>query len=128
MDALALGDSIGQSQQGGDLLNEAGPGALVTAPGRRPLADLGALGRGHRVEFMFALLAAREHPYGVPLAASATAGGFATFAAQEIEGAWGKRALGGHGAQETAQDGMEAPEPLPEAGDIVGHLYLYNHI
>jgi hypothetical protein len=74
---------------------------------------------------MFAVLAASEHPHGMKLAASATARGLATFAAQQIEGAWGERTWGGHGAQETAQGAMKAPESLPEGGDIFWHLYLY---
>jgi hypothetical protein len=77
---------------------------------------------------MFAVLTAREHPHGMQLTASATAGGLATFAAQQIEGARSERTLGGHGAQETTQGGMQAPEPLPERRDIFGHLYLLNHI
>ena len=111
-----------------DLLEQSCPRALVAPPGRRQLADLGPLVRGHGVEFVLASLAAGQNPDGMELAPRAAAGGFAAFAPQEVERAWGQRPLGGHRAQPAGQSAVLAPESLPESGQFRVHLYLYNTI
>jgi hypothetical protein len=58
-------------------------------------------------------------------AAGATAGGFATLAAHEVEGAWSQGPLGSHGAQQAAQGAIIAPESLAETGTVCFNLYPY---
>ncbi len=121
--ALALGQLVGQSEQHVELLEESCPGALIAAPGGGPLAHLGPLGRGDGIELVLALLTAREDPNRMQLTAGTAAGRFTTFAAQQIKGAWGQRTLGGHRPQRASDRAVLAPEPLPQDGKVLGHLY-----
>ena len=101
------------------MLAELGAGALAAAPGRGPLADLGALVGRNAVELVAAGLAAREHPGGVEMAAGTAAGGFAALAAHEVKGARG------HGPEGPAQGLVGAPERLAKPGGFRLHLCLY---
>ena len=113
---MALGQLIGQGQQGGGLLAELGAGALVAAPGGGALADLGALLGRDAVELVEAGLAAGEDPGRMELAAGAAAGSLAAFAAHQVEGTWGHGPVRAQGAQRPAQGAVGAPELLAESG------------
>ena len=67
---------------------------------------------------MLALLGAGQDPNGMEFSPGATAGGFAAFAAHEVEGARSQRPLGSHGAQEGIQGAIIAPEALAETGRV----------
>src|SRR5437667_12767491 len=128
MDPLSLGDLVGQGDQCGHLLEQCCPGALIAPPSRRQLADLSPLLGGYSVELVFARLAAGQDPEGMELAPSAAAGGLAAFSFEQVEGARGQRALGGHDAQKPSQGAVLAPEPLTKGGEFCRHLYYYNII
>ena len=55
------------------------------------------------------------------LSPGTAAGGFAAFAAQEVERALGQRPLGSHSAELPSQGAILAPEPLTESGNFVRH-------
>ena len=59
------------------------------------------------------------------LALGAAAGGFATLAAHEVEGARGHGLIRGHGAESASEGPIGPPELLAEPGGFRLHLCLY---
>jgi hypothetical protein len=124
MDLLFLDDLIGQSQQLGIEFEQLGAGFLGPPPGGGQLAHAGALSRWHRIELVLARFGAGQNPGGVQLTLGAAAGGFSTFAAQEVKTAGDEVGRGGHEAQKPAGGAELAPELVTEGASGCVHMYL----
>ena len=82
---LGLGDLIGQGQQLDLQFVELSAGFLGAFPGNGQFANTRPLVRRNAVKLVFAGLAARQHIGGMQVAFGAATGGFAAFAAHEVE-------------------------------------------
>ncbi len=119
-----LGDLIHQGQQAQMPFDQYRPGALVTAIFGGVFSNFSPVFFGHRIEPVLAGFAAGQDVSWMELAASATAVGFSTLAAEQIEGALNHRLGALEAAQGGGHGGVSAPEPLPELGQIRVQLYL----
>jgi hypothetical protein len=119
-----LSQLVGQVQDLRVAFGQQRPGAMVTAVFGGELAQPGALLGGDHKGAGGAVLAPRDDPGGVELAAGAAAVGFAAPALLQIEGARGQGLVAQEVAEDTAGGVMGTPELLAEFGDVVGHLHV----
>ena len=94
------------------------PRALIAAVLGGPLADLGTLVFGNRVESIPARFTAGQDVAGVELARGATAVGFSALAPEQVKGALDHRLGALETAQGVGQGGVSAPELLAELEQI----------
>jgi len=114
-----LGHLIDQAQQLDLPLGQDGASALVAAIFGGPLTNLGALVFGNGVEPVLAFFAASQDVGGVELAASATAVGFAAFAAEQVKGALDHWVGALESAQGVGEGGIGSPHLLAQIGQFV---------
>ena len=83
---------------------------MIAPVGGGELAQASALSGWNRIELGLPLLTASQHPGFMEVALGAAASGLATFAAQQVEGAWREGLLELELTQQPAQGGIGLPE------------------
>jgi len=119
-----LGQSIHLTQKAGGAFDPLSPSALITAVFGSPGAQLSALGGGDAIEALLTGFRTSQDPRRVQRSSGAAAGGFATFAAEQIKGAWGHRSAPEQGSEEAVEAVEGARDLLAHFGRVGAHLYL----